>query len=160
MTIGLTAPSRRIVDLMVSSIRIAARNPLGCAARLRSAAVTPPGPAGVLVPGDPTTTVRCEYGFGPLTSHLVGSYVLGPAKTDQLAAALANLRPDPCHCVHLGTPAPGHEEVLYFHYHDGSTLRVSGMLGANLDTYTNQRRTVANYSASIAQLLDVLSNER
>jgi hypothetical protein len=160
ITIGVTAPTRRAVDVVLSSIRIAPLDPLGCAASLSAASKTPAGPSGVLVPADSTTAVRCEYGTDSASGLLIGSYTLDPSKTGQLVAALNDLIPDPCHCVHGGTTSPGHDEVLYFHYRDGSVLRVNGAIGANLDTYTNQGRTVANYSSSITQLLAKLTNQR
>lgn len=159
IVIGVTAPSRRDVDLLLSSIRIAQQDPLGCAANLSAASTTPPGPSNVLVPGEPTAAVRCEYGNGTTSGLLVGSYLLDPTQTDQLTTALNALVPDPCHCVHGGTAAPGHDEVLYLRYGSGNILRVNGAIGANLDTYTNQTRTVANYSSSITHLLAELTNQ-
>lgn len=158
--VGVTAPSRREVDRLLSSIRIAQVDAFGCAATHDGATKTHAGPSDVLVPASPTVAVRCEYGTSPdVPGLLIGSYGLDTAKTSQLTAALNALVPDPCHCVHGGTPAPGHDDVLYFRYRDGSTLRISGNLGANLDTYSNETPTVANYSGSIGQLLAQLTNE-
>lgn len=161
ITIGVTAPSRVAVDKVLSSIRIAPVDPLGCAATVKAAASTPAGPSDVLVPAGPTAAVRCQYATDPaFAGLLIGSYLLDPTKAARLASALNELHPDPCSCVHGGTPMPGDENLLYFHYRDGSVLRISGTRGANLDMYTNQTRTVANYSASVGQLLGRLTNQR
>ncbi len=160
ITIGVTAPTRPQVDTVLSSIRIAELDPSGCAASLQSATTSPPGPTDVLVRANPIATVRCVYGTGTtVAGRLIGSYPLDRSQTTRLATALNALSPDPCHCVHGGTPAPGHDEVLYFYYPDSAALRINGALGANLDTYTNQQRTVANYSGSIGQLLAELTNQ-
>lgn len=160
ITIGVTAPTRIAVDDILSTIVIAPVNPLGCAANLDAATTAPPGPSDLLVPSDASGAVSCEYGTGSTSGQLIGSYTLDPPDTAQLTTALNALVPDPCRCDHGGTPAPGYTEVLYFRYPDGSTLRVTGDIGANLDSYTNQSRTVANYSSSISQLLARLTNQR
>jgi hypothetical protein len=162
ITVGVTAPTQDVVDEVLSSITITDVDPFGCAANRHSAMTTPPGPADVLVPAGQAIAIRCEYSSqtdSPVGNRLIGSYRLDPADTDRLTTALNALIPDPCQCVHGGTAAPGHAEVLYFHYSDGSTLRIDGAIGANLDEYTNQARTVANFSSSIAQLLGQLTNE-
>jgi hypothetical protein len=106
-------------------------------------------------------TVRCVYSTASsIQGLLIGSFDLGPSATHRLTAALNDLSPDPCHCVHGGTPAPGHEEVLYFHYRDQSTLRITGTLGNGLDSYSNSKREVANYDGTIGQMLIRLSNRR
>jgi hypothetical protein len=161
-TLGVTAPTQPDVDQVLSSIRIADIDPLGCAANRHSATTTSPGPSDILINADPASAVRCEYSSetdSPVGNRLVGSYLLDQSETNRLTTALNALTPDPCQCVHGGTAAPGHAEVLYFEYSDGSTLRIDGAIGANLDEYTNQTRTVANYSSSITQLLGQLTNE-
>jgi len=148
-----------MVDAVLSTIRIGRADASGCAATLDEAAGTPSGPADVLVPDSPTSAVRCAYESSPNGSGLlVGSSRLDATKAGQLTTALNELVPDPCHCVHGGTPEPGHDEVLYFRYRDGSTLRIVGHLGADLDSYTNQSRTVADYDGSIGRLLSQLTN--
>jgi hypothetical protein len=113
------------------------------------------------VPGHPSSATRCLYSVvGPPVGLLVGSYLLDRSRTDQITSALHDLVPDPCHCAHLGTPARGHDEILYFHYRDRPDLRVDGDIGSNLDSYTNRTRTVANYSNSVARLLARLTNQR
>jgi hypothetical protein len=158
LTIGVTTPTRAMVSEVLASIRIASMDPLGCAANSNAATKTAAGPPNVLVPGRPTSVVRCEYGGGD-PGMLIGSYLLDHAKTVQLVAALNDLSPDPCHCAHGGTGAPGHGEVLYFHYDGRASLRVDGSIGANLDNYSNRTRTVANYSDTVDQLLARLSNQ-
>lgn len=162
ITVGVTAPTRTEVDRVLSSIRVAAYDALGCAASSRTATTTAAGPSDVLVPAEPMSAIRCVYATAPGSQGLlIGSFHLGPPATHRLAAALNALSPDPCrHCVHGGTPAPGHGEVLFFHYRHHSTLRITGTLGANLDSYSNTSRTVANYNASIGQMLKRLTNQR
>ncbi len=145
---------------MLSSIRIANVNALGCASKLGAATNTTRGPSDVLVPDHPAAVVRCGYGGRNASQLLVGSYLLNPPQTDRLATALNRLVPDPCKCVHGGTAAPNHDEVLYFYFSDATVLRVNGAIGANLDSYSNRKRTVANYSSSIAELLAELTSQR
>jgi hypothetical protein len=161
VTIGVTAPSRGAVDALLSSIRVAPEDRFGCAATRDAAMKSPAGPSGVLVPADPTAVVRCEYGSAPgAPGLLIGSFVIESAKVDQLTAALDALEPDPCHCVHGGTAAPGRDEVLYFRYRNGAVMRIDGTLGNNLDSYSNQTRTVINFDGSIGELLARLTNQR
>jgi hypothetical protein len=161
ITVGVTAPTRRQVDSVLSSIRVASHDALGCAATSQAASTSPAGPSNVLVPAEPMFTVRCVYSTASsIQGLLIGSFDLGPSATHRLTAALNDLSPDPCHCVHGGTPAPGHEEVLYFHYRDQSTLRITGTLGNGLDSYSNSKREVANYDGTIGQMLIRLSNRR
>jgi hypothetical protein len=159
VTIGVTGPTRIAVDDILSTIVVARINPLGCPAKFDAITTTSPGPSDQLVTEDASNAVSCEYSTGLTAGLLIGSYILNPAQTNQLAAALNALVPDPCNCSHGGTPAPGYDEVLYFRYPDDSTLMVTGHVGNNLDTYTNQTRTVANYSSSISQLLAQLTNQ-
>lgn len=161
ITVGVTAPTRQQVDAVLSSIRVASHDALGCAATSHAASTSPAGPSNVLIPAEPMFTVRCVYSIASsIQGLLIGSFDLGPSATHRLTAALNHLSPDPCHCVHGGTPAPGHEEVLYFHYRDQSTLRITGTLGANLDSYSNSTREVANYDGTIGQMLIRLTNRR
>jgi hypothetical protein len=161
ITVGVTAPTRKQVDAVLSSIRVASRDLLGCAATIQAASTTSAGPSNVLVPAEPVFAVRCVYSTAAtIQGLLIGSFDLGPSATHRLTAALNELSPDPCHCVHGGTAAPGRAEVLYFHYRDQSTLRITGALGANLDSYSNGKREVANYEGSIGQMLTRLSNGR
>jgi hypothetical protein len=157
--IGVTGPTRKAVDDILSTINIAPVDPLGCAAKFAAASATPPGPSDGLVSEGASSAVSCEYGTGITSGLLIGSYALDSTQTDQLMTALNALAPDPCHCVHGGTAAPGYTEVLYFRYPYDSTLRITGEIGNNLDTYTNQTRTVANYSSSVSHLLAQLTNE-
>lgn len=159
--VGITAPTRADVDRLLASVRIADDNPFGCAATLHAAATTPAGPSNALIPGQPTSVIRCVYGVTPNVGPLlIGSYAYGPSSTHRLTAALNQLIPDPCHCAHGGTFAPGRDEELYFRYPDHSLLRVTGSLGGNLDSYSNGSRMVANYSGSIGQLLTYLAARR
>ncbi len=161
ITVGVTAATRQQVDSVLSSIRVASHDALGCAATLHAATTSPPGPANLLVPGQPMFTVRCVYSTASsIQGLLIGSFDLGPSATRQLVAALNDLSPDPCNCVHGGTPEPGLAEVLYFHYGDQSTVRITGTLGAGLDSYSNSKREVANYDGTIGQMLVRLSNRR
>jgi hypothetical protein len=160
ITIGITAATRGAVNEIMSTILVAPIDPLGCAAHLDAATKAPPGPSDRLVPADASSAVRCEYSTGSESGLLIGSYTLDRAKIAKLAAALNALVPDPCHCLHLGTPTPGHHDVLYFRYRDGSAVRVDGTIGENLDSYTNQTRTVVNFSSSVSQLVSQLTNQR
>lgn len=161
ITVGVSAATRQQVDSVLSSIRVASHDALGCAATLHAASTSPPGPSNLLVPAEPMFTVRCVYSTASsIQGLLIGSFDLGPSATHRLVAALNDLNPDPCNCVHGGTPAPGHAEVLYFHYRDQSTLRITGTLGAGLDSYSNSKREVANYDGTIGQMLITLSNRR
>ena len=161
ITVGVTAPTRQQVDAVLSSIHVASRDALGCTATLHAASTTSAGPSNVLVPAEPVFAVRCVYSTAAtIQGLLIGSFDLGPSATHRLTAALNELSPDPCHCVHGGTAAPGRAEVLYFHYRDQSILRITGALGANLDSYSNGKREVANYEGSIGQMLTRLSNGR
>lgn len=156
VTVGITAPNREQIDTMLSTLRIAAINPVGCAFTHASAVKTAAGSAEQLVRHGATAAVRCEY--DPATGRLIATDLYRQDTTRQLTAALNALVPDPCHCPHGGTPAPSHGEAVYFHFRDGSTQRISGAVGANLDTWTNGKRTVANFSSSMTELLDRLAN--
>ena len=73
--------------------------------------------------------VRCQYS-GTDPAVLIGSYPLDASRTGRLVAALDELRPDPCKCVHGGTPAPSHTEVIYFNAGSETNLRITGNIGA------------------------------
>jgi hypothetical protein len=158
--VGVTAPTRAAVDQLLNSIHTARVNPLGCASRFGAAVHLTPGPASVIVPAGANAAIRCEYASsGPSAGILTGSYRLDGLDTTRIADALNGLRPDPCHCVHGGTPAPGHGEIVYFRIENDWTLGVIGTIGANLDSYTNGARTVANYSGTVASLLSRLTHQ-
>lgn len=158
--VGVTAPTRAAVDQLLNSIHIAALNALGCAAHLQAAVRLAPGPLHMSVPSKPYGAIRCEYAnSGTTAGMLVGSYLLDRSDTTRIADALNNLSPDPCHCEHGGTPAPGHSEIVYFRSSNGWTLRITGTIGSNLDSYTNGARTVANYDGTVMTLLAHLTHQ-
>ena len=160
VTVGVTAPTRAAVDQLLDTIRTAQLDALGCAAQFASTVKLEPGPPDTVVPATADAAIRCVYATtGPKTDTLIGSYRLNRSATARLTNALNQLRPDPCHCAHGGTPAPSHDEVVYFHLASGWTLRVTGSIGQNLDTYTNGTLTVANFASTVDALLARLTGE-
>lgn len=160
VVVGVTAPTRAAVDQLLDTIHTAQLNPLGCAAQLASTVKLEPGPPDTVVPATADAAIRCMYATtGPTTDTLIGSYRLDRSATARLTKALNQLGPDPCHCVHGGTAAPSHDEIVYFHIASGWTLRVTGAIGQNLDTYTNGNLTVANFASTVAALLARLTGQ-
>jgi hypothetical protein len=158
--VGVTAPTRAAVDRLLNSLSTAQLDPLGCAVQFGSTVKLNPGPADALVPATADAAIRCVYATtGPRTNTLIGSYRLNRSATAGLTKALNQLEPDPCNCAHGGTVSPGHDEIVYFHLASGWTLRVTGRIGANLDTYTNGTLTVANFTSTVAALLARLTGQ-